>query len=82
MLQKIVANAPRLIQYRKITTQQIKEKVRKECKIKSWQVHSYGEIEELQESTTRIPQLHDPNEVLINVEAASINPIDVYMLGF
>lgn len=43
-------------------------------KMKSWQVHSYGE--DLILSTPRIPIINDPHEVLIKVEAASINPID------
>lgn len=48
-------------------------------KMKAWQIHSYGENLQLQEK--RIPFISNPDDVLIRVDAASINPIDRIMLG-
>lgn len=48
--------------------------------MKSWQMHSYGGPSELQLSTReRIPPLNGPDEVLVKVHAASVNPIDLAM---
>jgi len=59
--------------------------VSKECstsKMLAWQVHCYGGLEELQLSkTARIPQIKGPNDVLIQVYASSVNPIDLAMMG-
>lgn len=59
--------------------------VSKECstpKMMAWQVHSYGGLEELQLSkTARIPQIKGPNDVLIQVYASSVNPVDLAMMG-
>lgn len=48
-------------------------------KMKAWNVHSYQDP--LQLSSVRIPTISNPNDVLIKVEAASLNPIDKLMLG-
>lgn len=48
-------------------------------KMFAWQVHSYNE--ELQLTKARFPIITQPNEILIKVEAASVNPIDTYMKG-
>lgn len=48
-------------------------------KMKAWQVHSYNE--ELQLTPARIPIISQPNDVLVRVEAASVNPLDTYMRG-
>ncbi|KAL5010232.1 hypothetical protein ScPMuIL_012537 [Solemya velum] len=48
----------------------------------AWHVHSYGGDEELSLSTTaRLPIIHGPNDVLVEVHAASVNPVDVKMRG-
>ncbi|XP_043240954.1 reticulon-4-interacting protein 1 homolog, mitochondrial-like [Amphibalanus amphitrite] len=48
----------------------------------AWQIHRYGGPEELQLTTShRLPTITQPTELLIKVHAASINPIDVAMLG-
>lgn len=57
-------------------------KERSTSKMPAWQIHSYGGLEELQLSeTARIPQIKDPDDVLIQVCASSINPIDLAMMG-
>jgi len=57
-------------------------KERSTSKMLAWQIHSYGGLEELQlAKTARIPQLKGPNDVLIQVYASSINPIDLAMMG-
>ncbi|KAF5299960.1 hypothetical protein FQA39_LY11333 [Lamprigera yunnana] len=50
-------------------------------KMQAWQIHSYGDLKELQLTKARIPYIEDPNDVLIKVDAASVNPIDVVMIG-
>jgi len=57
-------------------------KERSTSKMLAWQIHCYGGLEELQLSkTARIPQIKGPNDVLIQVCASSINPIDLAMMG-
>lgn len=46
-------------------------------RIKAWQIHSYGE--EIVLSNLRYPIITQPSQVLVDVEAASVNPIDVAM---
>lgn len=51
----------------------------KSNRIKAWQVHSYNDP--LQLTEVRAPIITHANELLIQVEAASINPLDVMMSG-
>ncbi|KAF7281482.1 hypothetical protein GWI33_004728 [Rhynchophorus ferrugineus] len=55
--------------------------IKESHKILAWSIHSYGDIDELQLAPKRIPIINDPDEVLIQVKAASLNPIDSFMLG-
>lgn len=51
-------------------------------KMSGWQIHEYGGIEILQCSDNiKIPIIKNPSDVLVEVHAASINPIDVLMMG-
>ncbi|KAL0278488.1 UNVERIFIED_CONTAM: hypothetical protein PYX00_000304 [Menopon gallinae] len=50
-------------------------------KINSWQIHSYGDLDEVQYTRTRPPIIKDPNSVVVKVLAASINPLDVAMIN-
>lgn len=51
-------------------------------KMSAWQIHSYGGLEELRISnSTRIPKISRPDDVLVEVYASSVNPIDVKMMG-
>ncbi|KAF5283343.1 hypothetical protein FQR65_LT13892 [Abscondita terminalis] len=50
-------------------------------KMRAWQIHSYGDLTELQFTNARIPCIEDPKDVLISVKAASLNPIDLVMIG-
>ncbi|XP_046585520.1 LOW QUALITY PROTEIN: reticulon-4-interacting protein 1 homolog, mitochondrial-like [Haliotis rubra] len=48
----------------------------------AWQIHQYGGNEEFTLSrTAKVPTIHSPEELLIEVHAASVNPIDVHMRG-
>lgn len=49
-------------------------------KVKSWVINSYGSTSELVQSSTRVPIITDPDDLLVKVNAASINPIDLLML--
>lgn len=54
----------------------------KEGKICAWQIHAYGGVEELQLScSVREPVISKPDDVLVNVSACSVNPIDVAMMS-
>nr|CAD7401812.1 unnamed protein product [Timema poppensis] len=47
-------------------------------KMIAWQIHSYGELEDLQLShSARSPPITSPDEVLIQILATSVNPIDL-----
>ncbi|XP_001600089.1 reticulon-4-interacting protein 1 homolog, mitochondrial [Nasonia vitripennis] len=50
-------------------------------RMQAWQIHSYGSLHELKLSTVKMPVLSRPSDILIKVEAASVNPIDVAMIG-
>ncbi|XP_046630199.1 reticulon-4-interacting protein 1, mitochondrial-like [Neodiprion virginianus] len=50
-----------------------------ETKMQAWQIHSYGGLSDLKLSEVRIPIIRKPGDVLIKVEASSINPIDISM---
>lgn len=57
---------------------QIKRKVKP--RMKAWQIFQYGGNEELTLSNTaKIPEIWNPNDILVEVHAASVNPIDVNM---
>ncbi|CAH1960537.1 unnamed protein product [Acanthoscelides obtectus] len=55
--------------------------VKEKLKAKAWQLHEYGDTSNLRLDYSRLPVIRKPNEVLVQVEAASVNPIDLYMLG-
>lgn len=51
-------------------------------KMRGWQIHEYGGVEILQCSNNiKIPIITSPNEVCVEVHTASVNPIDVAMMG-
>ncbi|KMQ96511.1 reticulon-4-interacting protein mitochondrial-like protein [Lasius niger] len=47
--------------------------------MQAWQIHSYNGLEDLRLSNVRMPVIMQPTDVLVKVEAASVNPIDVAM---
>lgn len=51
-------------------------------KMAGWQIHSYGDLSELQYSEKlRVPVIRKPTEILIKINSSSVNPIDVAMVG-
>lgn len=51
-------------------------------RMKSYQIHNYGALDELQLSqTSRKPFIQSPNQVLVKITASSVNPLDVAMIG-
>lgn len=48
-------------------------------KMQAWQIHSYNGLEDLRLSNVTMPVIMQPTDVLVKVEAASVNPIDVAM---
>lgn len=50
-------------------------------KTSSWQISRYGGPEELKLNISNLTPISGPNDVLIRVHAASVNPIDVQMLN-
>lgn len=52
------------------------------AKMKGWQIHEYGGVELLQcNEHIKIPTINSPTDVLVEVRAASVNPIDVAMMS-
>jgi len=50
-------------------------------KMRGWQLHNYGDIDELQLSEKlKIPQIRSSNECLVRIRATAVNPIDLAML--
>lgn len=47
--------------------------------MQAWQIHSYNGLDELRLIKVRMPVLRSPTDVLVKVEAASVNPIDIAM---
>jgi len=48
----------------------------------AWQLHKYGDINQLQlSSAVNMPVICRPCDVLVRVHAASVNPVDVIMVG-
>lgn len=60
------------------TSPGVKRKVKP--RMKAWQIYQYGGNEELTLSTSaKIPEIKNPKDILIEIHAASVNPIDVNM---
>ncbi|GLH16306.1 Uncharacterized protein GBIM_20610, partial [Gryllus bimaculatus] len=58
------------------------ETQKQDSKMCAWQIHSYGDLGELRMSDcVRVPKLLSPDDILIEVFAASVNPIDIAMMG-
>lgn len=50
--------------------------------MQAWQAFEYGGPDNLQlNSTAQLPIIKSPLDVLVKVHAASVNPLDVRMLG-
>ena len=51
-------------------------------KMKAWQIHQYGGIEELTlHKAAKAATIKTPKEILVKVDATSVNPIDIRMMG-
>lgn len=67
------------IQSRSVSKLAMNHKENVEDKMQAWQIHSYGGLEELKFSNVRIPMIARPTDVLVKVQASSVNGIDVAM---
>ena len=48
----------------------------------AWHLHEYGSIDQLKLSNSvPLPIISRPHDVLVRVQAASVNPVDVMMVG-
>ncbi|XP_070492371.1 reticulon-4-interacting protein 1 homolog, mitochondrial-like [Chironomus tepperi] len=51
-------------------------------RMSGWQIHSYGELDEVQFSKSlKKPFIRSPKELLVKVDASSVNPLDVQMIS-
>lgn len=51
-------------------------------KMQGWQLHSYGDVDELQlTDKLKMPQIRQANQCLVRVLSTTVNPIDVAMLN-
>ncbi|KAI4483680.1 hypothetical protein M0804_007940 [Polistes exclamans] len=83
MLTKNISKLRRMINDKQIRClSQLSPKYKEDVdnKMLAWQVHSYGDLDELKLSNVKIPIITKPTEVLIKVQAASVNPIDIAMI--
>lgn len=65
-----------------IINPEITEPKSKLRKMSGFQIHSYGEISELQHTEhVKKPYIRKPSEVLVKVTASSVNPLDVAMIS-
>ncbi|XP_072947139.1 reticulon-4-interacting protein 1 homolog, mitochondrial-like [Epargyreus clarus] len=51
------------------------------ARMAAWRAHAYGPPGELRLDSARVPPLRAPDDVLVRVHHASINPLDVAMIG-
>ncbi|XP_037961191.1 reticulon-4-interacting protein 1 homolog, mitochondrial isoform X2 [Teleopsis dalmanni] len=52
-------------------------------KMNGWQLHSYGDLEELQHTNNlKIPKIRCASDCLVRVRCTTVNPIDVAMLSY
>lgn len=53
-----------------------------ESKMSGWQIHKYGKVDVLKCShNIKMPDVKRPNDVVVQVHAASVNSIDVAMMS-
>lgn len=64
-------------QFRCLSKVAVKHKERLDDKMQAWQIHSYGGLEELKLCSTRMPVITRPSDVLVKVDASSVNPFDL-----
>ncbi|XP_059050677.1 reticulon-4-interacting protein 1 homolog, mitochondrial [Achroia grisella] len=55
--------------------------VRGAGRMAAWRLHAYGAPHGLRLEAARVPPLRAPDELLVRVHAASLNPLDVAMIG-
>ncbi|XP_068618688.1 reticulon-4-interacting protein 1, mitochondrial-like isoform X2 [Battus philenor] len=51
------------------------------ARMRAWRAHCYGPPAELRLEEARVPALRAPDHLLVRVRTASINPLDVAMIG-
>lgn len=51
-------------------------------KMRGWQIHEYGNVDVLKYThNINVPDVRSRNDVVVQVHAASVNPIDVAMMS-
>lgn len=84
MLQKAILGlrcVVRTVHFRSLSKLSVDLKENPDDRMQAWQIHSYNGLEDLRLSNVRVPVITKPTDVLVKVEAASVNPIDVAMTG-
>lgn len=82
MLQKTILrlkHVARATQLRSLTKLSADLKENPEDRMQAWQVHSYNGVNDLRLCNVKVPLITRPTDVLVKVEAASVNPIDIAM---
>lgn len=64
-------------QFRYLSKVSVKHKEKLDDKMQAWQIHCYGGIDEVKLFTTRMPVISRPADVLVKVDASSVNPFDL-----
>ena len=47
--------------------------------MKAWHLNDFNGVENIQMGDLRVPTINSPQDVLIKVNAASLNPLDIRM---
>ncbi|XP_011311536.1 reticulon-4-interacting protein 1, mitochondrial [Fopius arisanus] len=79
MYRRLIPKTKFKAQYRNVSKPATRMKENPE-RMQSWQIHTYGDTKELKLASVRMPVISRPTDVLVQVQAASVNPIDVDML--
>lgn len=64
-------------QFRCLSKVAMKHKEKLDDKMQAWQIHCYGGIEEVKLFTVKMPVISRPTDVLVKVDASSVNPFDL-----
>lgn len=82
MLRRVILRSRCIIQtahLRSLSKLSVDLKENPNDRMQAWQIHSYNGLKDLRLSNVRMPLITNPNDVLVKIEAASVNPIDIAM---
>lgn len=64
-------------QFRFLSKLAVKHNEKLDDKMQAWQIHCYGGLDEIKLYTIRMPVISRPTDILVKVDASSVNPFDL-----